>query len=66
MSNNVRYFTVICIVLPRNPAIMVECLTPDFSGNLQYVDQVAKSGLDVYAHNIETVEDLQWYCMLLL
>ena len=37
----------------------MECLTPDFGGNMEYVDLVAKSGLDVYAHNIETVEDLQ-------
>lgn len=44
----------------RNSAILVECLTPDFGGNMQLVDTVAKSGLDVYAHNIETVEDLQW------
>lgn len=45
---------------------MVECLTPDFGGNLELVDQVAKSGLDVYAHNIETVEDLQWLVLLKL
>ena len=45
----------------RSNSILVECLTPDFGGDMQLVDQVAKSGLDVYAHNIETVEDLQWY-----
>lgn len=45
----------------RNRSILVECLTPDFGGDMQLVDLVAKSGLDVYAHNIETVEDLQWY-----
>ncbi|KAJ3212548.1 hypothetical protein HDU82_000487 [Entophlyctis luteolus] len=28
-------------------------------GNLENVDRVAQSGLDVYAHNIETVENLQ-------
>jgi len=38
---------------------LVECLTPDFQGNLTHVDLVAKSGLDVYAHNMETVEPLQ-------
>jgi len=38
---------------------LVECLTPDFSGNLEHVSLVASSGLDVYAHNIETVEPLQ-------
>ena len=47
-------------LIRRNGSILVECLTPDFGGNMQQVDLVAKSGLDVYAHNIETVEDLQW------
>lgn len=32
---------------------------------MDYVDLVAKSGLDVYAHNIETVEDLQWYTIVM-
>ncbi|XP_070553953.1 LOW QUALITY PROTEIN: lipoyl synthase, mitochondrial-like [Ptychodera flava] len=43
----------------RNPAILVECLTPDFRGDLEAVTTVAKSGLNVYAHNVETVESLQ-------
>ena len=34
----------------------MECLTPDFQGNLEHVSIVAGSGLDVYAHNMETVE----------
>lgn len=38
---------------------MVECLTGDFQGNLKAVERVALSGLDVYAHNVETVENLQ-------
>jgi lipoic acid synthetase len=36
----------------------VEALTGDFAGNMEHVSLVAKSGLDVYAHNIETVEAL--------
>lgn len=40
------------------PDLLVECLTPDFSGNLDLVRQLARSGLDVYAHNMETVERL--------
>ncbi|MBR9707440.1 MAG: lipoyl synthase, partial [Candidatus Diapherotrites archaeon] len=39
--------------------VLVETLTPDFQGNLQLVDTVLKSGLDVYAHNVETVKRLQ-------
>ncbi|KAJ1558116.1 hypothetical protein HK096_003468 [Nowakowskiella sp. JEL0078] len=41
------------------PSILVECLTGDFDGNLDSVKRVVDSGLDVYAHNIETVENLQ-------
>ena len=45
----------------ENPKLLVEALTPDFSASregLAGVDAVARSGLDVYAHNIETVERL--------
>lgn len=40
---------------------MVECLTPDFRGDLIAVEKIALSGLDVYAHNVETVRELQRY-----
>jgi lipoic acid synthetase len=42
------------------PDMLVECLTPDFRGSTELIEIVANSGLDVYAHNIETVERLQW------
>lgn len=42
----------------QNPRIFVECLAPDFRGDLNCIRTVALSGLDVYAHNIETVESL--------
>ncbi|KAI0815259.1 mitochondrial Lipoyl synthase [Irpex lacteus] len=42
----------------KAPQILVEALTGDFAGNLDHVASVAHSGLDVYAHNIETVEEL--------
>ena len=41
------------------PDILVECLTPDFRGDLAAVRHLATSGLDVYAHNVETVDRLQ-------
>lgn len=44
--------------LHRAPHILVEALTGDFAGSLEHVSLVAKSGLDVYAHNVETVEEL--------
>uniref|UniRef100_A0A8C6UQT2 Lipoyl synthase, mitochondrial n=2 Tax=Neogobius melanostomus TaxID=47308 RepID=A0A8C6UQT2_9GOBI len=43
----------------RGPKILVECLTPDFRGDLSAVEIIALSGLDVYAHNVETVRELQ-------
>ena len=39
----------------------MEALTGDFAGSMPLVSVVAKSGLDVYAHNIETVEALTPY-----
>ena len=41
------------------PSLIVECLTPDFRGQKDLIRRVATSGLDVYAHNIETVKRLQ-------
>ena len=43
-----------------NPKMYVECLTPDFRGDDKCIETVALSGLDVFAHNVETVERLQW------
>lgn len=38
--------------------VLVECLSGDYAGNVDSIARVARSGLDVYAHNIETVERL--------
>ena len=43
-------------VKKENPGLLVECLVPDWTGDMSAVDLVANSGLDVYAHNVETVE----------
>lgn len=41
----------------KAPKILVEALTPDFANKgAEAVHQVAVSGLDVFAHNVETVE----------
>lgn len=40
------------------PELLVECLVSDFAGDLDAVTLLATSGLDVYAHNIETVRRL--------
>lgn len=57
-----RLSAAIClsaVVSFRKSSILVECLTGDFAGDLKAVGEVACSGLDVYAHNIETVPELQ-------
>lgn len=45
----------------KKPSLLVEALTGDFRGDLDMVKIVAESGLDVYAHNVETVEGLTPY-----
>lgn len=42
----------------KAPTMLVEALTGDYAGELDMVGKVARSGLDVYAHNVETVEEL--------
>lgn len=41
------------------PEMLVETLTPDFKGERQCVDVLVDSGVDVFAHNVETVPRLQ-------
>jgi lipoic acid synthetase len=43
-----------------DPKLLVEALVPDFRGDLSAVETIVDSGLDVYAHNIETVYRLQY------
>jgi lipoic acid synthetase len=45
----------------KRPDLLVEVLTGDFWGKLHDAKVVAESGLDVFAHNIETVEGLTPY-----
>ncbi|KFA80989.1 hypothetical protein S40288_00791 [Stachybotrys chartarum IBT 40288] len=57
-----RHFAeTIMKIKQKKPSILVEALTGDFMGNLDMVRIVAESGLDVFAHNVETVEDLTPY-----
>ncbi|MGK5082063.1 lipoyl synthase [Bdellovibrionota bacterium FG-1] len=43
-----------------DPSIVVEALVSDFRGDIQAIQTIVDSGLDVYAHNIETVRSLQY------
>ncbi|ERH12301.1 MAG: lipoate synthase [halophilic archaeon J07HB67] len=44
----------------RDPEILVEVLIPDFGGDPDAVGRIVDAGPDVIAHNVETVERLQW------
>lgn len=54
-----HFRSVVQNIKQKKSDMLVEALTPDFRGELSLVERVATSGLDVYAHNIETVERLQ-------
>ncbi|KAH7316555.1 lipoic acid synthetase precursor [Stachybotrys elegans] len=45
----------------KKPSMLLEVLTGDFQGDLDMVSIVANSGVDVFAHNVETVEALTPY-----
>jgi lipoic acid synthetase len=43
-----------------DPNLVVEALVGDFRGDLKAVEMIVDSGVDVYAHNVETVRRLQY------
>ena len=43
-----------------DPSIIVEALVPDFRGEIDCIKIIVDSGVDVYAHNVETVKRLQY------
>ena len=54
-----RHFAETIIKIKQKaPTMLVEALTGDYAGDASMVRLVATSGLDVYAHNVETVEGL--------
>lgn len=54
-----RHFAeTIMKIKSKRKEMLVEALTGDYAGDLEMVKLVAQSGLDVYAHNMETTEEL--------
>ncbi|OJJ00621.1 hypothetical protein ASPVEDRAFT_40159 [Aspergillus versicolor CBS 583.65] len=59
VDGGARHFAETVIKIKQKaPNILVECLTGDYRGDTEMVAITARSGLDVYAHNVETVEPL--------
>ncbi|UPM41903.1 lipoyl synthase [Halocatena salina] len=44
----------------RHPETLVEVLVPDFRGESDCIEKIIDAEPDVIAHNVETVERLQW------
>lgn len=53
-----HFADVIKIVKKYNPFSTIEVLTSDFSNNLKNVDIILSSKIDIFSHNLETVEEL--------
>ena len=53
-----HYAACIRAIKVQNPATAVEALTPDFAGDKSAVATVVSAGLEVFAHNLETVRRL--------
>lgn len=59
VDGGARHFAETVVKIKQKaPSILVECLTGDYRGDTEMVAIMARSGLDVYAHNVETVEAL--------
>lgn len=46
------------VIKANDPDLIVEVLTPDFRGRLEWVEKIVRARPDVFAHNVETVERL--------
>ena len=55
-----HFAATIRAIRERHPGVLVEALIPDFRGDPELVGEVIDAEPDVLAHNVETVERLQW------
>ncbi len=53
-----HYAETIRLLKEAKPELLIEALTPDFQGRADCIQTLVDSGVDVFAHNIETVERL--------
>ena len=53
-----HYARAITAIKQRCPNIKVEALTPDFLGKQESIEKIINANIDVFAHNVETVERL--------
>lgn len=53
-----HFFLCIKIIKKYNPSSKIEVLTSDFSGNFKSLDIILNSKINIFSHNLETVEKL--------
>ncbi|MCP4093460.1 MAG: lipoyl synthase [Planctomycetes bacterium] len=53
-----HYAATISALKAKRPDLLIEALTPDFQGRVDCIQTICDAELDVFAHNIETVERL--------
>lgn len=53
-----HFAKTIARIKTKSPEVLVEVLTPDFSGDKARIETIVNAQPDVFAHNIETVERL--------
>ena len=53
-----HFAKTVSLLKEKSPKLLVECLTPDFRGNKDLISIVARSGLDVFAHNVSLSRSL--------
>ncbi|GAB3413426.1 lipoyl synthase [Haloparvum alkalitolerans] len=59
-GGSAHFAETIRAIKERDPEILVEVLIPDFGGDPEAVRRIIDAEPDVIAHNVETVERLQW------
>lgn len=52
-------YNTVTVLKKQMPVLMVETLVSDMNGKISSIQKVIESGIDVFAHNVETVERLQ-------
>lgn len=53
-----HWIEVVGQIKDKNPQVTIEGLIPDFRGESELIERVAKAQMEVVAHNLETVERL--------
>lgn len=53
-----KHYINVISEIHKNYNTKIEVLVPDFNGNFSLIDEIVNSGIDVFAHNIETVPRL--------